>query len=193
MGNSDCYRGSGIDQGRRKLRFLGLGFLEQRGFGVRTMTPERGSGAGGYLWSGKGFQVVEQNCVCCEKGYGRRRLRDHVHQRCVAGRDDGCGMPISCLCCAGKGNGAVERCKRVIFKKEKCLRWCVRSGRGRGRGIRVRVSRWEGFWGFWTGRWEKVEKRCVCGARRVIWGCVCAGRRPGEGSVCVREEGAQRV
>ena len=52
-----------------------------------------------------------------------------------------------------------------------------RSGSGRGRGIRVRVSRWEGFWGFWTGWWENVEKRCVwCGSV-----CVCAGRRSAEG------------
>ncbi|QCE11350.1 hypothetical protein DEO72_LG10g2583 [Vigna unguiculata] len=151
--------GSGIDQGRRKLRFLGLGFLEQRGFGVTTMTPERGSGAGGYFWSVNGFQVVEQNCVCCDKVYGRQRLRDDVHQRCVAVRDDGCGMPVKSLCCARKGNGAVERCTIVVFKKENCLRWCQTARERERDRERVRVSGWEGFWGFWTGSWDHVEKR----------------------------------
>ena len=191
MGNWDCSRGSGIDQGRRKLRFLGLGFLEQRGFGVTTMTPERGSGAGGYFWSVNGFQVVEQNCVCCDKVYGQQRLRDDVHQRCVAVRDDGCGMPVKSLCCARKGNGAVERCTIVVFKKENCLRWCQTARERERDRERVRVSGWEGFWGFWTGSWDHVEKRCVWFGRGYLGLCVC-GHKARQRGLCVCGKKARR-
>jgi len=63
-------------------------------------------------------------------------------------------------------------------------------GRGRGRGIRVRVSRWEGFWGFWTGRWENVEKRCVWCGKGYLGLCVWAEGQ--ERGLCVCGKKARR-
>jgi len=119
-----------------------------------------GSGARGDLWSGKGFEVVEQNCVWCRKGYVRRRLRDHVHQRCVGVRDDDCGAPVSCLCGAGKGTGLSIRCSLSVASDgcgEGNWNWALSTNWGKELRDLGRVEkRWSG------GEFSKTKNVNVC-------------------------------
>jgi len=99
IGKLGVSRGSGIDQGIRKVR----GSVGGEGEGFE-LGFQRWGRKGRDLWTGR-WERVEQNCVWCGKGYVQRRLRDDVGLRCECVRDDGCGAPVSCLCGAGKGTG----------------------------------------------------------------------------------------
>ena len=64
-------------------------------------------------------------CVVREGLFGVVRVREEGQHRvlCVCGKKASRGF-------AGHfgETGAVEWCRREVFKNEKCLRWCVRSG-----------------------------------------------------------------
>jgi len=73
-----------------------------------------------------GLRRLDQKCVWCGKGY---------LGLCVCWKKASTGVCV----CAGRRRaegllghfgetGVVERCRREVFKNEKCLRWCVRSG-----------------------------------------------------------------
>ncbi|QCD92206.1 hypothetical protein DEO72_LG5g267 [Vigna unguiculata] len=123
-------------------------------------SPPKSTSAGGDLWSGKGFEVVEKNYVWCEKGYVRRRLRDHVHQRCVGVRDDGCGVPVSCLCGAGKGTGLSIQCSLSVASDgcgEGNWNWTLLTNWGKELRDLGRVEkRWSG------GEFSKTKNVNLC-------------------------------
>jgi len=147
-------RDSGIDKRRRKLRFLGLGFLAHRGFGVRTMTPE-------------GVRVREGICGAV------RDLKSWSRTVCGAGRvmyGGGCGITSTrgvWVC----GTMVVGRRFRVCVVRGRelaspfsvlCQSRVTGAGKGTGTGrFRRTGERNCEIWGEWRsgGAVESFQKR----------------------------------